>query len=206
MKYIAAILLSVFSFFLVSAQDVYTSSGRPGYHKNTKKKKGYDPSKLVIGGGINANFGGGYTQLGISPIVGYKFFPNFIAGVGLGYQYYQQPDDIYSNQYTTYYDKENIIYPNLWARYFVWRGIYVAGQLEYDIIKLSEPYYDYNSNGIYSESANVNATCLLLGAGIKQPLGGRAFFYVEIMYDVLQQEYSPYLNQVVPRAGIAVGF
>jgi len=207
MKYLAATLLLIFTLNTVWAQDVYTSSGRPGYYKKTKKKKtGYDPANLVLGGGVNVLFGSGYADLGLSPIVGYRFTPSFIAGVGLGYQYFQQPDAYYSTQYTTYYDKENIIYPNIWARYFVWKGVYVASQLEYDLIKFNAPNFDPINNVIYSQTANVNATCLLVGAGIKQPLGGRAVFYVELMYDVLQQQYSPYLNTIIPRAGIGVGF
>ena len=207
MKQIIWVLMVFMSVSNAPAQDVYTSSGKPGYHKKTMKKKGYDPSRLVLGGGINALFGNGYASVGISPMVGYKFTNNLVAGVGLGYQYNQQPDLNFSNPYyssTVYYDKENIVYPNLWAKYTVWRILYIGTQLEYDLIHLNEPALDINGYQI-TANVNVNATCWLVGAGIKQPLGGRVYFYVELMYDVLQQDYSPYLNTIVPRGGIAVG-
>ncbi len=199
---LVTLLCIIFSY--ASAQEVYNSSGKPGYHKKTKKSKGYDPSKLVLGGGLNAAYGGGYAVAGISPLVGYQFFNHFSAGVGLGYLYSQQPDGIFSNAYTTYYDREHIIYPNLWARYIVFRGLYVTSSFEYDIIKLSQPNVDFYGNMV-TDKLNVNAECLLLGLGVKQPLSGRVSFFVEGMYDVLQQQYSPYYRQPVFRAGVCAG-
>ena len=204
MRKIIVVLLLSLGFTYASAQEVYTSSGKPGYHKKTKSNKGYDPSKLVLGGGLNAGFGGGYAAVGLAPIVGYKFTNHFIAGVGLGYMYYQMPDDNFYNPYKVYYDKENIVYPNLWARYFVWRGLYLTGAYEYDFIHLTYPNYDNFGNQITSKE-NVNAQCLLFGLGVKEPIGGRVSFFVELMYDFLQQKYSPYLGQPIFRGGIAAG-
>ena len=99
-------------------------------------------------------------------MVGYKFTNNLVAGVGLGYQYNQQPDLNFSNPYyssTVYYDKENIVYPNLWAKYTVWRILYIGTQLEYDLIHLNEPALDINGYQI-TANVNVNATCWLVGA------------------------------------------
>src|SRR5580693_1802904 len=109
-----------------SAQEVYTSSGKPGYHKKIKKKKGYDPDKLIIGGMPNLSFGGGYVDLGAAAIVGYRFTNHFSAGLGLGYLYSKAPYgvDPYNN---ILYATENIIYPNLWTRYFVYRNFFVSG-------------------------------------------------------------------------------
>ncbi len=202
MKNIVLALLLFTGISYASAQDVYTSSGKPGYHKKTKKKKGYDPDKLIIGGGFNASLGGGFANFGIAPIVGYRFTDHFSAGVGVGYQYYQTPDDA-STVYTTYYDKENIIFPNVWARFVVWRGLYVTGTFEYDFIKYTVPFDNYGNPNPMSE--NVNAQCLLLGVGYKQAIAGRVSFFAELTYDVLQQQYSPYYGQLVPRVGIAMG-
>jgi hypothetical protein len=201
MKRIIVVLLLCVGFTYVSAQEVYNSSGKPGYHKKTKKNKGYDPSKLILGGGLQAGFGDGYAVAGISPMVGYKFTSHFAAGVGIGYLYEQAPDPNWSTFPPVYYDKENIVYPNLWARYFVWRGLYLTGAFEYDFISLKAP-VDYLGD---VGKLNVNAQCLLAGLGIKQPLGGRASFFIELMWDFLQQPYSPYLGQPDIRAGIAVG-
>ncbi|MFI5195605.1 MAG: hypothetical protein ACHQD8_00810, partial [Chitinophagales bacterium] len=189
-----------------SAQDVYTSSGKAGYHKKTKKQKGYDPDKLIIGGGLNAGIGGGYANAGISPIVGYRFTHHFSAGIGLGYQYYQEP--VYvdpNNPYKVSYIHDNIIYPNVWTRYFVYRNLFVDATLEYDFINQKAPGYD-NYGNLTTVKLNVTNTCLLIGIGIKQPVGGRVSLFAELIYDVLQEPYSPY-PQGVPdfRLGICAG-
>jgi len=207
MKYLIWVLLIFIGIAHTSAQDVYTSSGKSGYHKKTKKKKGYDPDKLIIGGGLNAGFGGGYANVGIAPILGYRITDHFSAGIGVGYQYYQQPEYVDPvDPYKVSYARENIVYPNLWTRYFVYRNFFVDGSLEYDFISLKGPGYD-NYGNLTTLKANVNNTCLLLGAGIRQPLGGRVSAYFELIYDVLQGKYSPYPAGAPDiRVGFAAGF
>ncbi len=200
MRRIVLLVLIVLGFGSLQAQEVYTSSGHTGFHKKPKKK-GYDPDKLILGGGFNAGFGGGDIILGISPIAGYRFTPAFSAGVGLGYLYYRQT---YQDQYNTYYDNSNMIYPSTWARYFVYHNIYLTSVFEYDFIHYKGTTLDYLGNPV-SDVQSVTAACFLVGFGVKQPLGGRVSGVFEIMYDVLQEHYSPYLNQPVIKLGIVAG-
>lgn len=201
-------MLVCLGFGALSAQEVYNSTGKPGYHKKTSSHKGYDPSKLIIGGGFTAEFGGGYAIAGIAPMVGYRFARHFEAGIGVGYLYSQQPDPISQFTYNTYYDFENIISPNIWARYFVWRSIYVTSTFEYNFISLSLPdvYYDANGNPyIQQDKSNVAVPSLLLGAGYKMPIAGRVSAFGELLFDVLNQPNNPYYGQPVIRFGIAAG-
>lgn len=213
MKNLLFVLLLCLLSTAAGAQEVYNSSGKgkPGY-KKTKKITGYDPDKLIVGGGLNANFGSGYLSLGISPIVGYRLTNRLSAGVGVGYQYYREPD-IYTtdpmNPTKNFYNKMNIVYPSLWSRFIVYQNFFVDANFEYDIInfKGSKLGLDPSNNIIVVDNKiTVTAPCLLLGVGIKQPLSGRVSFFGEVMYDVLQQKYSPYLGRPVFRAGIAAGF
>jgi len=202
MKKIVFFLILCTGFLYASGQEVYNSSGKQGFHKKTKKSKGYDPSKLVLGGGLSAVFGDGYALAGISPIVGYRVANNFCAGVGLGYLYQKSPDWYFP----TLSDKYNIVYPNVWARYTVWRGLYATGAYEYDIISLTEPIPDGITGFPVNTTIHVSANCLLAGVGIKQPLGGRVSFFVEIMHEFLQEQYSPYVNEpLIFRAGVCAG-
>jgi hypothetical protein len=194
MKHIVWVLLLFVGISFASAQEVYTSSGKPGYHKKVQKKKthGYDPDKLIIGGGLNAGFDGGYLNLGVSPIVGYRITDNFSAGIGLGYLYAQQPvyvDPV--DPYKVSYVRENIIYPNVWARYFVFRNFFVSTTLEQDFIGWRGPGYDQYGN-LTTRHETFTNTCLFLGGAIRMPLGGRVCFYGELRYDVLQGKNSPY--------------
>ncbi len=208
MKYIILVLLVVLGVQLAVAQEVYTSSGRPEYAKKKEKKKtGYDPSRLIIGGGFIAGFGTGYADVGLSPIVGYRFTDHFSAGVGLGYEYQKstiQLYDQYAGVYNPYNSSASIISPSVWTRYFVYRNIFLEGKFEYDLIYTNEANYD-NSGNIYTQKATETAPCLLLGGGLRQPLGGRVSVIAEILYDVLQTKYSPYINEPVINFGIVAG-
>jgi hypothetical protein len=173
------------------AQQVYNSSGKTNYKK--KKKTGYDPDKLVLGGGFNLGLGTGFASFGVAPIVGYRVLEPLFVGVGVGYLYqkgYPQPD-----QYNKlHYQYLNIIYPNLWARCFVYRNIYISASYEYDIINVKYPDWDYSSGtgNMVQRTANVTNNCALVGIGMRNQISGRLSFYGELVYDVIQGKYSPY--------------
>jgi hypothetical protein len=205
MKRIIVVLLLCTGFTCASAQEVYNSSGKPGYHKKTKNNKGYDPDKLIIGGSLNGGFYGDYANAGISPMVGYRFAPHFSAGVGLGYQFYKYPDYI-DQFYQAHYAYENIVYPSIWARYFVYRNIFIDASFEFDFINLKEDALDNFGNPVKIKT-NVTQPCLPIGVGLRQPLGGRVSAYAELIYDVIQGTYSPYPKHSPDiRIGFGVGF
>lgn len=207
-KSIIFIVLLCMGCSMLHAQEVYNSSGKPGYHKKQRKKKGYDPDKLVIGGGLNGGIGGGYINAGVSPIVGYRFADMFAAGVGLGYQYDRAPDYVDpTNPYQVSYIHANIIYPSLWARCFIYRNLFADAVFEYNIINLRRPHFNYYTNEMETLRETDNVPCALVGIGLRQPLGGRVSFYGEIMHDLLQQDNSPYAGQfIIFKFGIAAGF
>lgn len=210
MKGIIFALMLCMGASLVSAQEVYTSTGRPdhpGHVKKEKKKKGYDPSRLILGGGIVAGFGDGFADFGVSPFAGYRFTDRVSAGVGLGYEYYKFQQYLYDQNtggYQNYPTQANIIYPSVWTRVFLWRNLYAIGNYEYDIMNFNDYNYDVNSN-VAQEKYNLNVSCLLLGLGLRQPITGRLALTVEVMYDVLQNANSPYYGAPVLRAGLCVG-
>ena len=207
MKQIILVLMVFAGMSYASAQDVYTSSGKPGYHKKVKKKKGYDPDRIILGGGLSFDISGDYVIAGLSPMVGYRFTDHFSAGVGVGYLYFKLPDqNFYDPPAYSYYDKGSLVYPNIWAHYFVWRNIYVTGQLEFDMISGNYPGLDFTTNDIYTYNKNETAESLLLGLGVKQPLGGRVSLFGQIQHEFLQQTYSPYYGQpLIINFGICAG-
>jgi hypothetical protein len=191
MKHLIWVLFVFAGISYASAQDVYTSSGKPGYHKKATKKKGYDPDKLILGGGITLQIGSGMTALGAAPIVGYRITDHFSAGVGLGYLFARSAIGIDPyNSAKLLYVTDNIIYPSVWARYFVFRNIYLTSTFEYDIINQKYPVDNYG-NVVPVKSTATNQ-CLWMGVGLKQPLGGRVYLFGELVYDVLQGKNSPY--------------
>jgi hypothetical protein len=188
MKKVIFVLLLMVCAGGVMAQQVYNSSGKKNY--KTKKKTGYDPDRLFLGSEVIFSISPGNSSLGLSPAVGYRIKKPLIAGVGLGYQYLklQSKLDPYDNML---YLHAHIIKPNLWARCFVYNNYYISLTYEYDILSLKEPFVDGTGAVTYTKR-NVNNVCLVPGIGVKQPIGGRASLYFELVYDLLQGDYSPY--------------
>lgn len=193
------------------AQEVYSSSGRPVDEKkryNDEEVKGFDPSKLIFGGGFVFGIGGGVTNLGVMPVVGYRFTDRFAAGIGLGYQYFKVNDafEVRDNQgmlLQTIDYKTSIYRGSLWARYVIFRNIFV--HLEPELNSLDKPPY-IDSKGALQLHDRTLVPCLLAGGGLRQPISDRVSFIAMILYDVLQEPYSPYLNTIDIRLGVNVGF
>lgn len=202
-------LLCVLFASQVFAQEVYTSSGRkPGVAKRATQQKGFDPQRLIIGGGFNLGLADGAFAIGASPIVGYRLTENLSAGIGLGFQYYS-----FKNYFTlnvngnneSYPLRATLYYPSIWSRYLVYRDFFVQAEAEMDFQQITQ--YGPDVNG-YPEKKkdSYNSPALLLGAGLRQPISDRASLVVMAMYDVIQDTYSPYKDRIDFRFGFNVGF
>lgn len=212
--------LTIFSLLLSTslfAQEVYSSSGRPIEQKrvqqNEEDEKGFSTKKIIFGGWGVFGIGTGVTNVGVTPIIGYRITKNFSAGIGLGYQYLRVKDYFaISNPSTliTEYKPLNahLFSPNVWARYLVWRNIFVQTEYEQNITTYRDYYTDYTQNNltIGDSTAVQNVPCLLVGAGLRQPISDRSSFVIMALYDVLQNDYSPYRNTIALRIGFNIGF
>lgn len=194
----------------LQAQEVYNSSGRRGGYKQ-EKNKGFDASRLIYGGGLGLSFGT-VTSISVSPIVGYRITDNFSAGIGLGYQYFRVKDffELYNaknNQYQ-YYDYKTSAYSgSVWARYLIWENIFAHAEYQHNIFRFHDYQYDPAGSGdIVSFKTDITVPCLLVGGGYRQPITENSSFVIMILYDVLQDKYSPYRNTVDYRIGFNIGF
>lgn len=195
------------------AQEVYTSSGRPaGARKKEQKKKerGFDASKIVAGGMIGLGFGS-TTSISIAPVLGYRITDNLAAGVGFGYQYLKVKDyftleDLNGN--VSYYDyKASMISASVWARYLIMEHLFAHLEYEHNFMSFQDYVFDPAGTGkIVSDKVTYNVPSLLAGVGYRQPISDNASMYIMGMYDVLQQDYSPYKGSIFPRIGFTIGF
>lgn len=215
MKRIIIALLLCLSVQSAYAQEIYNSSGKKGEAKRKDlKPKGFDASRLVLGGGAILSFGSGYANLGLSPMVGYKITDNFAAGIGGSYQYYRnkfQEVGLYSgNQLVQVirYDRKTSLYSvNAWARYLVWRNFFVHVQPELMNVGVPDDVtQDPITYDITVTEKRVNVPMVLAGAGLRQPITGSLSLYAMLLYDVLQDNNSPYKNTVDFRIGFNIGF
>lgn len=153
--------------------------------KKSKKKV----NRIFFGGGIGGGYSTYNSYIQITPIVGYRLTQKIQIGTRLTYmhQWYQ---DVYGKKYNS-----DIYGGSLFLRYVFWKLLYV--QTEYEI--LSVPDY-------YSADANATRTInsLFAGLGFMQQIGGSSFLTVSVLYNFLDDRYSPYSNPLI-RVGFGVG-
>ena len=211
MKKIIIVMLLCFGAFASDAQEVYNSSGRKGTSKKKESKpKGFDASRLILGGGAGFGFGG-YTSLSISPIVGYRITDNFSAGIGVGYQYtkiknfYQYENPLTFEVKSLHY-VASALYPSVWSRYILFRNFFAHAEFEYNFLRFRDYQFIGSTGEMKPYNTKINVPCLLVGGGLRAPIGGRASIVVLGLYDVLQKQYSPYKDRIDVRFGFNIGF
>jgi hypothetical protein len=163
-------------------------------------KKGFDKSKMFVGGYLGLSFSSYGTAINVTPQVGYQFNQYVAAGVGINYAYYN---------YKTYYyntpiQQETYSYAgmNLFGRLYPIRQLFIQAQPELNYIWGNVSYY---GNGPDYKIPNQFVPSLLLGGGAALP-AGRGAVLISIMYDVVQNIYSPYYGQAVYSFGYTIGF
>lgn len=161
-------------------------------------------NRVFFGGGLGLQFGD-VTLIDISPMVGYRITEKLAAGITLTYKYYEV-----KNYYPYYLNlpsadlKSNIYGGSLFSRYFLFENLFA--QAEYEYLLYSYDVYEQN-NGVagYSKSnETIDLPSFFLGGGYRQPIGGRTFFTITVLYNFSDSPYSPYSNPII-RAGISVG-
>jgi hypothetical protein len=185
-----ALLISLFCLSLTgmaAAQDQGTS-------------KGFDKSRLFIGGSLGLSFGD-YTIINVSPQVGYHFSEHFAAGAGVNYIYYNYK---YYAADGSLYERDTYSYVgmNIFGRVYPIRQFFIQAQPELNYVWGSQKNYAYN---VQSDLPSQFVPSLLLGGGAAIPAGNGAFT-ISVMYDVLQNSLSPYYHQAVFGFGFAIGF
>jgi hypothetical protein len=159
--------------------------------------KGFDKSKLFVGGNLGLAFGYA-TIINVSPLVGYHFSPVFAAGVGLNYSYYN-----YDNGYNNYF-KETYLGMSVFGRVYPLQQFFIQVQPELNYVWGSG--YFPSINLLEYSKVNQFVPSLLMGGGAAIPTGGNGAITISVMYDVIQNPLSPYYHQAVYGFGYNIGF
>jgi hypothetical protein len=167
------------------------------FAQDTQQGGGFDKSKLFVGGNLGLSFGT-YTIVNVSPLVGYQFTPVLAAGVGINYSYYG-----YNDGYWNY--KQSYAGMSVFGRVYPIRQFFLQVQPEENYMWYSQ--YGIGPNqGAIPIKINQFVPSLLLGGGAAIPTGANGAFTISIMYDVLQNIYSPFYHQAVYGFGYSMGF
>ena len=172
-----------------------------------EEKGGFKKENLFTGGSISLSFYNNTFLIGANPVFGYNITDWLDAGLVVNYTYGSTRD--LSN--TGYNDKlrQNIYGGGVFTKIYPARFLFLQAQLEHNYIRQK---YFLPGGGEPSETAKVEATSFLVGAGYcsgREPGNGRPFFSLAILFDVADNTYSPYLNNMhritpIVRGGIQV--
>ena len=183
MIWIAGLLLSL----ITTASAQYTEA---------PEKTGFDKSKLFFGGNLGLSFGS-YTVIDVAPQIGYHFTEHFAAGFGVNYIYYHYKDD-----YLQQSESQSYAGFNIFGRVYPIQQFFIQAQPELNYVWGKYSYYGDNAPN-YKFSQFVPS--LLLGGGAALP-AGRGAIVISVLYDVLQNQYSPYYRTAVYGLGYNMGF
>jgi hypothetical protein len=142
--------------------------------------------RTVVGGslglGLSSSNGSGMFYGALTPLVGYRVTERFSAGVGFNYTYYK----------TRLYEEQ--FYAGIaWARLGLFNGLFACAEIN----QVNAPTYSFG--GTQRETFPL----VLAGGGISQGIGHGLGTYFQIMYDLTEEERSPY-GPLVIRGGILV--
>lgn len=168
--------------------------------------RGFKKENLFTGGSLSLGFSSNSFQAGASPFFGYSIASWIDAGITVNYNYVS-----YRDVYITGSDDKlrRCTYGGgAFTRIYPIRFIFLQGQFEHNFI--TQKYIP--GNGGTTDKAKVEANSLLVGAGLasgRYPNNGQAFFYLSVLFDVLNSDYSPYTRSdgsILPiiRGGVQV--
>lgn len=178
---------------------LFTTAIHLCYAQDEQKKKGFDKSKLFVGGNFGMTFGD-YTLINVSPQLGYRFNQYLAAGAGINFQYVSLKErDYYGNAIDRI--SQDVIGLNIFGRVYPIRQLMLQAQPELNYVFGKRKYYD-NTPPTTIDASLVPS--LLLGGGIVFPAGNGGLI-ISVLYDVLQQPNSPYSTQPFFNFGYNVG-
>lgn len=168
--------------------------------------RGFRKENLFTGGSISLGFSNNSFQVGASPILGYSLASWVDAGIAVNWNYVS-----FRDRYITGSDdkiRQSTYGGGVFTRLFPVDFLFIHGQLEHNFI--TQKYLP--AGGASQTTGKVEATSLLLGAGYasgRYAGSGQPFFYLSLLFDVMNRPFSPYTNSggdIVPilRAGFQI--
>ena len=144
------------------------------------------PRRLYYGGTVGFDFFGDQTRFYIEPMVGIEVRPRLSVGFKVGYEHLKVDlagDDITSDNW----------------------GASVFGRMK--LLRRAYAHAEYSMWRYETFDGHDTVPFILLGGGVIQPLTPRTSLWIEALYDVLQDDKSPYEEgEPWVSVGVGVGF
>ena len=154
------------------------------------EKSGFEKERLFTGGSVTLSFFNGQTLLGANPMLGYTLADWIDGGIAFNFLYNGSRD------YYQFNDKirQTVYGPGVFTRLYPVKFLFVQGQIEHNFTTLK--YIPAPGSSYQRDRVTTGTNSLLLGAGLAQGRepGSNTFFYISLLFDVLKNMNSPYVN------------
>ncbi len=169
-------------------------------------KGGFRKENLFTGGGISLGFGNRTFQTGASPFLGYNLGDWVDLAISTNYHYVSYRDVFVSNQNDKI--RRSTLGVGAFTRIYPINFIFLHAQIERNFI--TEKFIP--GGGGATIKNKVQANSFLVGGGYasgRYPNSGQPFFYLSILFDLLNSDYSPYTDgsgRIIPiiRGGMQI--
>lgn len=196
MTRLKSLLILIFSYSMIIS----------AHAQDEEESKGFRKSNLFTGGSIALGFSNNSFQIGASPVLGYSIASWIDAGITVNYNYVSFRD-VYIN-FSDDKIRRSTYGGGAFTRLYPVRFLFAHVQFEHNYI--TEKFIP--GNGDATSKNKVEANSLLLGAGYasdRYAESGRPFFYISLLFDVMNNEFSPYTSATgvirpIIRAGVQV--
>ncbi|MFW5658098.1 MAG: hypothetical protein ACOCYF_01480 [Bacteroidota bacterium] len=189
-------LISLILILLLALPPAFSQNNGNG-EKNNKKTP--PKERIFFGGNFNIAFGTNYANIEISPIVGYHLTSRLELATGPIYMYFK--DQLFADYNT------HIFGGRIYTRYHVIKNIDnilplntnlgIFGHAEYAGLSLENQYFGFD---IINEGRFWDHN-VLVGGGIRQPIGGKAYIFISFLYN-LDEDYGSLYSSPVVRFGL----
>ncbi len=152
-----------------------------------QEKGKFNSNRLVLGGTFGISLGNS-TTINISPQIGYALTNSFVVGGGVSYNYYN---------YNRYDLSLSYLGLNAYVRFHPIQ--YITLQIQ------PEVYGRWGKEDGYSIDGKV-VPAVLIGAGALIPVTYNSGLSLMLYYDIVQDDWSPYGNQVFYSIGYTFRF
>ena len=166
--------------------------------------------RLFFGGNLGLAIGT-YTDIEVSPLVGYYITPRWAAGVGFTYEYYNNKYhwtlyDSYTGQFSGYERYEtNIFGGRLFTNYVIVNNVNdwipfglnfrIFAHAEYEAMSYEKNFFDPDLQGRQLQNS------ILVGGGLRFPSGKRSSMNLYILWNLNSQLNNFYGSGPIIRMG-----
>lgn len=142
--------------------------------------------RLFFGGGFGI-VAGDYTDIEVSPIVGYYITPRWAVGIGITYEYYNNKYHFFDGKKYERFET-NIWGGRLFTNYVIVNNVNdwiplglnfrIFAHVEYEALSYEKQFFDYYATGRELQNS------VLVGGGFRFPIGNRSSMNLTLLWNL----------------------